>query len=236
MRIGRSLQIGLLVMVVMGVAQSAQAASVLRLSLGSLAPLLVVDNGAGDNDLTVGLIDFGGSFNGWEVYVTGIASPLTGGASMMLTGNVMNTAVSADRLVVELSDNNFSGGPGLFTLAYGGSLLNFDVNSLDTSAFTYKSFDNAQFGPVSLGLTTPQFAGAGGLSPTTPFSGTFMTTHGTIPSYAMTIGADFGTSEAYTLTTFSVDASNITVPEPVSLTLLGVGLLGVAAFARRRLQ
>jgi hypothetical protein len=91
---------------------------------------------------------------------------------------------------------------------------------------------------VSIGLTLNGMAYLGtAASGTSPTVGTFTTQDtmlGTITSILTASGTPDGVTESYS-GSFTAGAGSV-VPEPVSLLLMGFGLLGVGLIARRKVN
>jgi len=233
MRIGRNVFAGLLLVALMGVAEAAHATPQLRfyeggsfsggVHSGGTLLLNIIDNDLNDLDGgTSGMILFIGSLGNWSFDLFGLSTPITGGAIMELHGAITGGAGSS--LFAYFSDDGFTGGPGYFSLDTTGTTDGV------LSGLAYKSFGSSLFGAVDLPNGTPLSTpgGTGGFAQSVTMS------HGNIPNYSMTIG--FGLVGAGTQgTSLNMTAMNApsAVPEPVSLSLLGLGIFGIAA-ARRK--
>ena len=119
---------------------------------------------------------------------------------------------------------DFFSGTDAMTFGFAAPLFAFgiDINTFDTTAGGYTATTNT--GEVINSVFNP-FPGAG--------TGEFVGFSSTTPFTSVTIAAPGGFD--YTLDTLrDVPATTAAVPEPASLTLLGMGLSGVVAARRRR--
>jgi hypothetical protein len=206
MRVDRNLLVGLLVLIVMGVAQAAEATPNLKVSFylnGSyLSGADILDGDDGNVD---GMIFFFGTVGGWDVTnLTATGTLLNGPGMLGLELGIMDSLVG--KFAAFVSEDGFPTGPGTLSLSGGAT-------TFGTAHYL------AQMG--SFGLTTP---------------GTSVL-HGALSSDVLTLGLGFEhfTSGNGDMSSGSAVAQNIAlVPEPVSITMLGIGLLGIGVLKRRK--
>jgi hypothetical protein len=195
------------------------------------ASVTIADNGLGDLNPALGVITFSGTVGEFAINVTsGLSKPVLGSLSLpQMDLNSLDTKLAgsaADTLTIKLTDTDFVpfSGLGTLTTTAGGTLAG-SVTSMKVQAFLDPT--NTEFGTpgpgAQLTFSTSPFAGSNsvGFGPlAAPYSLTMVET--------ITAGAGAG-SISFDNHLFVTNA-----PEPASLTLLGLGALGLLGYGWRK--
>ena len=209
--------------------QSASAATVRMQLTDGTTTVTILDQGAAplDTNPAVGIVNWSGSVGLWTVTVaagTGENQLLTGPGGMDLTYNVSSASGNATTLTMLFTQFGM-------TPSYPGWALNIGgTNNLAGAPVRYDAFydnSNTPFGLANqIGATLGPFGSAN-------YGGNTSGAAADIPPYALTQRLRFTSNGTGGNTG---DASLIPVPEPGSMLLLGTGLFGLAAAARRKLR
>jgi len=184
----------------------------------------VTDNGAGDTIANVGGINFTTSAFGYLLVVnTSQSKPIIGSASVPqldLTFTATTVAGGGGQIFLYAGDSDFVGAHS-FNLSIGGT------NSGGSGTVTGRAWGGTTNNPLTF---SPLLATTGPLTGST-FSalvpGSYVPT---VSPYSLSIGVAINRTTAGTTT----GDLNLSVPEPASMTLFGLGLLGTGFFRRRR--
>ncbi|MFL6447231.1 MAG: PEP-CTERM sorting domain-containing protein [Bryobacteraceae bacterium] len=210
-------------------------------NVAQAAPITGMANIAGNVSVTFTSINFNPSFvNTAGAMETGAFAGLTGGTIMSLTGgpatgatNVPNFAMFTTGVATPVVFDLTFISPGSGTLAGCGSSA---VGSLCTptgSPFTLLQLTSSTV-VATLQLNGDAYTGtaATGVSPTTAVFSTQLVAPGTIPTVLAQLAAGGVQGITYSASFISTNP----VPEPASMLLFGVGLIGAGLVARRKIN
>jgi hypothetical protein len=212
------------------ITSTARATLSLKLSNG-ITSATINDGDAGDSNILSGVITYVGLFGGAIANVdTGISKPIIGSITtpqLHLDGVLVSSGPIS--LTLMLSDTDFSGSVGDFFASIGG-ILGGGLGSNITYS-VYRDLSNTLFNTDAANLVCS-------IGPLTlsPLAGNCANTLGLDSDYSITLVATLNhTGEGHSSFN-AVVKDDARVPEPSAMILVGLGLIGIAAWSKRKIM
>ena len=210
----------------LAVVSPASATLTLRVS-DTISTFTLADGDAGDLAPLTGAVTFLQFFNNVSLNLdTGVSKPILGSPfapELHLDSLLISTGPVT--LTVMLTDTDFS---GVLPTSFLGSIGGIIGPAGSTVTYSvYSDLSNAPFGTANLICTTGPLSG-------NPFAGTCGNNNVPLDdAYSITLLAVVSHAGPGVS---SLNASVVDAPEPSSMILLGVGLIGVAAWGRKKIN
>jgi hypothetical protein len=207
----------------LGAASASHASLMVSLDDGIGNSVSVVDQSGGDANAAVGAVSFIGNVGNFMINVTtGLSKPVLGLSSFpqMDLSSVNVTSQAGGTLTVELTDTDFSGSDlGTFVSQIGGA----QGSGGTLSYATFMDCGNHQFG-TTIQLSQQTFSSS-------PFAGSTSTSASLCGAYSLTEEVVLTLPGGFETTSFN---ANVALPEPGTLAIFGLGLVGIALVLRRK--
>jgi hypothetical protein len=159
-------------------------------------------------------LSYNGGVGNWQINVTtGIGNTTLGPGVMDLNSIDLSTSGTANPLTIDFTDSGLTKPIGIddYLMTIGGT---------STSTVSYQTYYDSTL------LNTLAFT-------TTPFSGSVGGTNNFVSPYSISQVATIGAGGPGTISSFD---ARFQIPEPASLSLVGLGLLVAAGGLRKRLM
>jgi hypothetical protein len=203
----------------------AQAAPMLRISDGSTTYTVADGSGGPCSDLipATGVVGLACAVGGWWLnLVVGFGHDVLGDQIHLSSVNASSN--NGGTLTVSLTDTDFDNSGGYPTLNFGGG-----IGGVAAGSVTYAMYVDDGNTPFGTGTLIGSGSGSGA------FSSAFADWAAVTGPYSMTLTATITHGWSWFPQVSSLDFVG-RVPEPATLALLGIGLMGAGIAARRRVK